>query len=56
MCHSHPPTLRSRSFADEGEWHTVDRVWTIRVGSDEPRLIHRRTMRYEISGRGLQQG
>src|SRR5688572_21085014 len=34
----------------EGEWHNVDRVWTIRVGSDEPRLMHRRTMQYEIAG------
>jgi oligogalacturonide lyase len=34
----------------EGEWHNVDRVWTIRVGSDEPRLMHRRTMPYEIAG------
>jgi oligogalacturonide lyase len=34
----------------EGEWHNVDRVWTIRVSSDEPRLMHRRTMQYEIAG------
>jgi len=34
----------------EGEWHNVDRVWTIRVGSNEPRLMHRRTMQYEIAG------
>jgi oligogalacturonide lyase len=34
----------------EGEWHNLDRVWTIRVGSDEPRLMHRRTVQYEIAG------
>ena len=37
-------------FCHEGEWHNVDRVWTIRVGSDEPTLMHRRTMQYEIAG------
>ena len=37
-------------FCHEGDWHNVDRVWTIRVGSDEPRLMHRRTMEYEIAG------
>jgi oligogalacturonide lyase len=37
-------------FCHEGDWHNVDRVWTIRVGSDEPRLMHRRTMQYEIAG------
>ena len=37
-------------FCHEGEWHNVDRVWTIRVGSDEPRLMHPRTMQYEIAG------
>ena len=37
-------------FCHEGEWHEVDRIWTIRAGSDEARLMHRRTMRYEIAG------
>ena len=37
-------------FCHEGEWHNVDRVWTIRVGSNEPRLMHQRTMPYEIAG------
>jgi oligogalacturonide lyase len=37
-------------FCHEGEWHELDRVWTIRVGSDEARLMHRRTMPYEIAG------
>jgi oligogalacturonide lyase len=37
-------------FCHEGEWHEVDRVWTIRAGSDEAQLMHRRTMPYEIAG------
>ena len=37
-------------FCHEGEWHNVDRVWTIRVGSDKPTLMHHRTMQYEIAG------
>ena len=37
-------------FCHEGNWHDVDRVWTIRVGFDQPRLMHRRTMPYEIAG------
>jgi oligogalacturonide lyase len=37
-------------FCHEGEWHNLDRVWTIRVGSDQARLMHRRTMPYEIAG------
>ena len=37
-------------FCHEGEWHELDRVWTIHVGADEARLMHRRTMRYEIAG------
>ena len=30
-------------FCHEGPWHEVDRIWTIRVGSDEARLMHRRS-------------
>lgn len=37
-------------YCHEGSWHEVDRVWTIRVGSDTPKLMHRRTMPYEIAG------
>jgi len=37
-------------YCHEGPWHDVDRVWTIRIGSDNPILMHRRTMRYEIAG------
>jgi oligogalacturonide lyase len=48
QCSPTDPTLVL--FCHEGEWHNVDRVWTIRVGSDEPRLMHRRTMPYEIAG------
>jgi len=37
-------------FCHEGDWHEVDRIWTIRVGSETPKLMHRRTMPYEIAG------
>lgn len=37
-------------FCHEGEWHNVDRVWTIRNGMDEARLMHPRTMTNEIAG------
>lgn len=37
-------------FCHEGTWHELDRVWTIRVGSDDPKLMHQRTMPYEIAG------
>jgi oligogalacturonide lyase len=37
-------------FCHEGEWHNVDRVWTIRAGSDDAKLMHRRTMEHEIAG------
>jgi len=37
-------------FCHEGDWHNVDRVWTVRVGSDDAQLMHRRTMPYEIAG------
>jgi oligogalacturonide lyase len=48
QCSPTDPTLVL--FCHEGEWHEVDRVWTIRVGSDEAQLMHRRTMPYEIAG------
>jgi oligogalacturonide lyase len=37
-------------FCHEGAWHQVDRIWTIRGAGKELRLMHRRTMRYEIAG------
>ena len=37
-------------YCHEGTWHEVDRVWTLRVGTDTPRLMHVRTMSYEIAG------
>jgi oligogalacturonide lyase len=38
-------------FCHEGPWHRVDRVWTMRLGDDQPpRLVHRRTMNMEIAG------
>ena len=37
-------------FCHEGSWHELDRVWTIRFGSDEPKLMHKRQQQYEIAG------
>jgi oligogalacturonide lyase len=37
-------------FCHEGAWHQVDRVWTIRTDGSDLRLMHKRTMRYEIAG------
>lgn len=37
-------------YCHEGTWHEVDRVWTLRVGTDAPKLMHRRTMPFEIAG------
>ena len=48
QCSPTGPTLVL--FCHEGEWHNVDRVWTIRVGSEGARLMHQRTMPYEIAG------
>jgi oligogalacturonide lyase len=37
-------------FCHEGAWHQVDRVWTIRTDGKELKLMHKRTMKYEIAG------
>jgi oligogalacturonide lyase len=37
-------------FCHEGHWHQVDRVWTIRTDGSDLRLLHTRTMQYEIAG------
>ncbi len=37
-------------FCHEGTSHDLDRVWTIRFGSDEAKLMHRRQQKYEIAG------
>ncbi|MGD1030316.1 MAG: oligogalacturonate lyase family protein [Opitutaceae bacterium] len=37
-------------FAHEGEWHQVDRIWTIHTDGTGVRLMHKRTMQYEIAG------
>lgn len=37
-------------FCHEGPWHGVDRIWSIRLGDREPRLVHRRMMNMEIAG------
>jgi oligogalacturonide lyase len=36
-------------FCHEGPWHGVDRIWSMRLGS-EPRVVHRRMMNMEIAG------
>lgn len=45
-----PTDPRRLLFCHEGAWHQVDRVWTIRTDGTDLRLLHRRTMRYEIAG------
>ena len=37
-------------FCHEGAWHQVDRIWTIRTDGTGLRLLHRRTLPYEIAG------
>jgi len=37
-------------FCHEGPWHDVDRVWTIHVPDGQQKLMHARTMKYEIAG------
>ena len=37
-------------FCHEGAWHQVDRVWTMRTDGTDLRLLHKRTMPYEIAG------
>ncbi len=37
-------------FCHEGDWHMVDRVWTIRTDGSDLRLLHKRTMLHEIAG------
>ncbi|MFL6548818.1 MAG: oligogalacturonate lyase family protein [Povalibacter sp.] len=37
-------------FCHEGPWHRVDRIWSMRIGDAEPKLIHRRQMNMEIAG------
>jgi oligogalacturonide lyase len=37
-------------FCHEGAWHQVDRVWTIRTDGTGLRLLHKRTLPYEIAG------
>lgn len=37
-------------FCHEGNWHQVDRVWTICTDGKELKLMHKRTMKHEIAG------
>jgi oligogalacturonide lyase len=45
-----PTDPKLMMFCHEGPWHEVDRIWTIRVDGGEPRLMHPRTLPYEIAG------
>lgn len=48
QCSPTDPTLAL--FCHEGTWHEVDRIWTIRLGSDDAKLMHRRQQPNEIAG------
>jgi len=37
-------------FCHEGEWHEVDRIWTIHTDGSGLRLMQKRTIPYEIAG------
>ncbi len=37
-------------YCHEGPWHEVDRVWTRPIGAGPSKLMHQRTMPYEIAG------
>lgn len=37
-------------YCHEGNWHEVDRIWTIQTDGTNNRLMHTRTMPYEIAG------
>jgi oligogalacturonide lyase len=37
-------------YAHEGPWHKVDRIWTMRYDGTGRRLMHARSMPYEIAG------
>ena len=37
-------------FCHEGNWHQVDRVWTIGADGSGLKLMHKPTMQYEIAG------
>ena len=37
-------------FCHEGPWHGLDRVWSMRIGDQQPHLVHRRSMNMEIAG------
>ena len=45
-----PADPRRLLFCHEGAWHQVDRVWTIRTDGTGLKLLHKRTMQYEIAG------
>ena len=37
-------------YCHEGNWHEVDRIWTIHTDGTGNKLMHLRTMEYEIAG------
>ncbi len=45
-----PTDPRLLMFCHEGPWHRVDRIWSMRIGDANPKLVHRRTMNMEIAG------
>ena len=45
-----PTDPRMILYCHEGNWHEVDRIWTIRTDGTGNRLMHVRTMEYEIAG------
>jgi oligogalacturonide lyase len=44
-----PTDPQALMFCHEGPWHRVDRIWSMRLGS-EPQVVHRRAMNMEIAG------
>jgi oligogalacturonide lyase len=45
-----PSDPRQILYCHEGPWHLVDRIWTLRVGEREPRLVHARQAVGDIAG------
>ena len=37
-------------YCHEGPWHKLDRIWTININKDNPKLMHKRTVNREIAG------
>lgn len=37
-------------FCHEGPWHKLDRMWTIDINTQQPKLMHKRSVDMEIAG------